>query len=108
MKVEADKEYNIEGFDESKVADIDIVGYGHDVTHALILFLMEDGTVYWLDAYDSFDNNNFNAEKIPNVTNVIKIVGGSLHHNEGGGGRTVFGIRNDGTFYDLTFETVNK
>ena len=105
ITIDIDKEYIIKGVEASKVADIYVGGYGHDISCQLILFLMQDGTVFWLDFLDAYQKNNFTAKKTENVSNVIKFSNASSHDGVGGA-RTVIGIRDDGKFYDIPTATV--
>jgi len=108
VNIQSGKEFAIQGLEEEKVADVSANVYAHEFTNILITFLMEDGTVYWIDVMDAFVKEDFSAQKIANVSGVVKIVSASAGAEGEGGGRTILALRNDGTFYDLTLETVNK
>ncbi|MDD2627485.1 MAG: hypothetical protein PHR25_00350 [Clostridia bacterium] len=108
LNLELYKSYEVTGIDVSKVATIFISGWGQGITIPAVFFLMTDGTVEWLNLEDSFTKGDYKAEgKISNVSNVVKITNAAATGGFGGGG-TIVGIRNDGNFYDLCQETVNK
>lgn len=108
LNMELYKSYEVTGIDVSKVATIFISGWGQDINVPAVFFLMTDGTVEWLNLKDSFTKGDYKAEgKISNVSNVVKITNAAATGGFGGG-TTIVGIRNDGDFYDLCEETVNK
>lgn len=106
-KGEANKEHKVLNIDK-KIVDVQYIGYGQDVTHCILLFLLEDGTVNYLTYNDMANLNNFTSKKFKNVSNVTRILRGSVGFERidkkfGGGRITPFLINDKGEFYDTYF-----
>jgi hypothetical protein len=89
----------ITGFSK-KVVDVFIGEYGNGYSYPVILFLMADGTVEYLNSKYAFENNVFVSEgKISGVENIVRIEQAGAYN--GGGISTVIAIDKDGYYYDV-------
>ena len=94
--------YDIE-FD-NEIADIFIGGIGQDSSGTFVFFLMEDGTVQYIEVYKALQNNDFSPKKANDVNNIIKFKNVSAATKEANtsGIVTVLAMKKDGTFYDMS------
>jgi len=100
MKLNANTNYEITGFPK-KVADIFLGYYGQSVNYPIAFFILEDGTVWYLDTKSFMINGNTKVEgKLNGVEGVVKIKQADWHDSSGGC-ETVIGIKADGSFYNL-------
>ena len=72
-----------------------------------ILFLMEDGSVEYIDLFDIIEKdhistNTITTKQIPNVTDIEEFHRTSFYFENGGGGATTIAMKKDKTFYDLS------
>jgi len=93
-----------------KVQDIFVSTIGQDQTATYIFFLMEDGTVEYINVYDCLTKNGFmGTKKLEKVEHITKFyaVDRTNKDSEYGGIYSVLAWRQDGKFYDLE-TVVNK
>lgn len=101
IKAPLDKVIEVTGFTK-KVVDVFIGGCGQGVDFPIVLFLMEDGTVEYLDSKVAIENNKFvSAGKLENVENIVRFERADAFHENIGGYITVIAIDKDGYFYDV-------
>lgn len=97
-------EYEITNIDGNKVVDILHGVFGHGYDGALILFLMNDGTVEYMPLLHALEHKDFKSYgKFEDVTDIINIKSVSMRNVDSpiGYGSSVLAIRSDGTFYNL-------
>ncbi len=89
---------------EKEVADIHIGGIGQDALGTYIIFLLEDGTVNYIEAYKALQSNNFTPQVANGITEVInfKDVNANIKGNGTGWYASILAMKKDGTFYDLS------
>lgn len=96
----------ITGFD-GNVVDVFYTCFGQEAVAPKILFLMEDGTVEYIDSSEMIKNKNYkSAGKIEELSNIVRfaIVSVGFLDDEGnraGGELTTVAIDKDGYAYDL-------
>ena len=106
INIQSDKRFEITNIDTSNVKNIYISDYEQDSSWNYAFFLMNDGTVEWLDLEEALKNKNFVAEgKIESVTKVEKIAKLEfIYDSEHPNARiesTIIAIKEDGRYYDL-------
>lgn len=106
MKAPTNTDIEITGFSK-KVVDVFVGMYGNGIDYPIILFLMEDGTVEYLNSKDAFENNKFvSAGKISGVENIVRIEQAGAYEEGSGGYRTVIAIDKDGYYYDVASKII--
>lgn len=93
-KVKVNFQNKVEGLNQ-RIVDVIFAGYGQDITHSVLLFLLEDGTVNYLTFEDMVINNNFTTKKFDDVTGIVKIAKGITERR-----MAPLLIKADGSFYD--------
>lgn len=96
------KEYQI--IFEKNVEEIygTILDFGAD--GIVYLFLLDDGSVYYLTTTDIVQNQDFKQKKIEDIDDIVKFVNISYQLEGDAHGRppTVIAYKSDSTFYDLS------
>lgn len=92
---------------DQEVSEVMFGGFGHDVSHETMLFLMKDGTVQYIPIAKAYKAKSPEAIKstygtIPEVKDIIKLYQVSASAPNAGGYVTVLAQKADGSFYDLT------
>ena len=91
----------VEGFDKKVVDTFISIASIDETLYPMILFLMEDGTVEYMKSGKCISTGNLKtAGKVKGVSDVVRIVGGSVA-TDYGGGYTVMAITSSGEFYDI-------
>lgn len=92
--------FEITGFSK-KVKDIFVNGVGQSVSYPVILFLMEDGTVEFLNTKAALTTLNFkSAGTLKDMKDVVRIR--TCDAGKGpGSGRGILAIKADGSFYNV-------
>lgn len=91
----------ITGF-SAKPVEVFYGQFGHEVIDEVILFLMNDGTVEYINTADLLNNSDYKSQgKKENLSNVVKFDILSAWEEEGGGYVTTIAIDKDGYYYDL-------
>lgn len=105
-------DYQIVGF-QKKVKEVLVGNLGQSWAGVTVFYLMDDGTVYYSFIISGEDINNsklnLNAAKsfdvlgpISDVTDVVKLQRATAGVNMGGSWITAIGVKEDGSFYDLS------
>lgn len=97
LKNRARKKIILSKIRKNKLSNVFVGIYEHSFLDLLVVFLVENGTITYLKPYNAFDNNSFYAQKIDNISNVIKIVGASMNDSEDVR-KIIIGLRNDELF----------
>lgn len=108
-KMELSKEYQVTGF-SGKVVDV-FLGYEGQggVDYPLILFLMEDGSVEYLNAKQAVENLDFKSNgKLNYLSNIVRFEEASIGTLSGGGYVGVVAIDSDGYSYIVDGSNLNK
>lgn len=94
---------------DKKIVDIYCANVGQDI-NPIIVFLMSDGTVEYVDFLSYINGNSLNHNKINDVSNVVKFYSAGFRiDNSGiGDGLTILAQRSDGKFYDLYDYVLNN
>lgn len=96
----------IEGFTK-KVQEVYLAYMGNGDVQPLILFLIEDGTVEYLDSKDMLKNENYKSSgKLGDLSNIVKFVDIEIKDidkqgNEMSGARGVVAVNEDGVSYNI-------
>lgn len=91
----------VEGFDKKVVDTFIYPASTGDYLYPMILFLMEDGTVEYMKSGECISTGNLKtAGKVKCVSDVVRIVGGSVA-TDYGGGYAIMAITSSGEFYDI-------
>lgn len=102
VKMNQGKENTVTNIDK-KIVDVVFTGYGQDISHTVLLFLLEDGSVNYLTYADMYRDNNFASKKLIDVKNVVRIVEGESYSKSIGIGQmSPFLVNNKGEFYDVS------
>lgn len=95
------KNQEITGF-SAKPTQVYYGEFGQDVIGRVVLFLMADGTVEYIEQMDMLENQTYkSAGKIQNLSDVKQFDVLSVSDTEGGGYVTTIAIDKDGYYYDL-------
>ncbi len=96
------KNQEITGF-SAKPTQVYYGEFGQDVIGRVVLFLMADGTVEYIEQMDMLENQTYkSAGKIKNLSDVKQFDVLSVSDTEGGGIVTTIAIDKDGYYYDLS------
>lgn len=91
-------EYN---FDKS-IKDVLIYNIGQENLAPIVMYLMEDGTVNYIDVYQGLTDNNLTEYKtINDVKDITNLYTASSCSEEYCNANTILAQKSDGTFYDL-------
>ncbi len=93
-------EYN---FDQ-EIRNVIVSNIGQEELAPIVVFLMEDGTLNYIDIYKGLEDNDLSTYKeINNVNDIINLYQASVCSNEAGvcSTTTVLAQKEDGSFYDL-------
>lgn len=91
-------EYN---FDKS-IKDVLIYNIGQENLAPIVMYLMEDGTVNYIDIYQGLTDNNLTEYKtINDVKDITNLYTVSSCSGEYCNANTILAQKSDGTFYDL-------
>lgn len=89
------------------IKDVLVYNIGQEELYPIVMYLMEDGTINYIDIYNSLENGDLSSYKtIPNIDGITKLYsasGGSQY-----GISTVLAKKSDGSFYDLGILNLNK
>ena len=92
-------EYN---FDKSIVETM-VYNIGQEELYPIVLYLMEDGTINYVNIYVGLENNDLSKyTTISNVDDVIKLYPTTVCGLEYCSANTILAQKKDGTFYDLS------
>lgn len=89
---------------DKEVSEIYLSGIGLDVSGNKVIFLMKDGTVYYLNEYEAVNSGNYNnVSKIDNLENVVKFYTTTTRRKDSNLGSyyTILAQTSDGNLYDL-------
>lgn len=98
--VDTNTDYEITGF-TGKVVDTFIGISGNGITYPIAYFLMEDGTVWYLNTETFMINGNTKAQKDEGIEGVIRLKQANLGVPNDGGWLDIIGIKADGSYYKL-------
>lgn len=84
------------------IKDVLVYNIGQEELCPIVMYLMEDGTINYIDICNSLENGDLSSYKtIPNIDGITKLysaAGGSQY-----GISTVLAKKSDGSFYDLGY-----
>lgn len=93
--------YTVSGLSKN-VEDIYGAGMGLDIGDYTLFFLLEDGSIEYLNLYNAISSSNMHISgKIDDLSGVVKFYYASVSYETVGGYRTVLAQKADGTIYDL-------
>lgn len=89
------------------IKDVLVYNIGQEELYPIVMYLMEDGTINYIDIYNSLENGDLSSYKtIPNIDGITKLYSASGSSQYGIS--TVLAKKSDGSFYDLGILNLNK
>lgn len=87
---------------QKEIRNVIVSNMGQDEFQPIVVFLMNDGTLNYVDIYRGLESNNLsNYKEIKNVNDVITLYQASICGGEYCNSNTILAQTNDGNFYDL-------
>ena len=91
-------EYNF----NQPIKDAGIYSIGQDDSTPIVMYLMKDGTINYVDIYKGLTANNLSEyKKVANVEDISTMYAASMCSGDYCSVKTVLAQKDDGTFYDL-------
>ena len=94
---------------DKEIRNVVVSNIGQEEYAPIIVFLMNDGTLNYIDIYNGLENNDLSTyKKINNVSNIINLYQASACSKEYCSIRTILAQKEDGSFYDLSSIVYNN
>ncbi len=87
---------------KKEIRNVIVSHIGQEELAPLVVFLMNDGTLNYIDIYKGLENNNLSSYKeIKNIKDIITLYQAAVCSGEYCNARTILAQKKDGNFYDL-------